>query len=260
MGVTAMRNGHRRAEGLRLAVLTRAVTPLHGIGGLERSTYNLVQHLLERGARVDLFTRPPTTREPWAHDGLTCPVVALSHVPGRRAPGYDDPRSVDGISRLRVTARARGGRHGRCRAARRGVRPRREPARLRRRTTARSGTDGAARPEPAGPRGVRRHRRVVRRTSLEAAGIRAASPRGAILRARRRSHHRHRPGARADARARPRGRRGQDAAGAERRGSARLRRTRVGGRRIAGARAQRDRRGDAVLLSVASWSATRGST
>ena len=42
-----------RADGLRVAVLTRAVTPLHGVGGLERSTFDLVQHLLARGARVD---------------------------------------------------------------------------------------------------------------------------------------------------------------------------------------------------------------
>ena len=71
MGLAAMGDRHRRAAGLRVAVLTRAVPPFHGVGGLERSTYDLVQHLLERGARVDLFTRPPTTREPWARDGLT---------------------------------------------------------------------------------------------------------------------------------------------------------------------------------------------
>ena len=72
----------RRADGLRVAVLTRAVTPFHGVGGLERSTYDLVQHLLERGARVELFTRPPTTREPWAHAGLTCHFVPYRTFPG----------------------------------------------------------------------------------------------------------------------------------------------------------------------------------
>ena len=82
MDVARMRDGHRRADGLRVAVLTRAVTPLHGVGGLERSTYDLVRHLLERGARVDLFTRPPTTREPWAHDGLTCHFVPYRTFPG----------------------------------------------------------------------------------------------------------------------------------------------------------------------------------
>ena len=72
----------RRADGLRVAVLTRAVTPFHGVGGLERSTYDLVRHLLERGARVELFTRPPTTREPWAHAGLTCHFVPYRTFPG----------------------------------------------------------------------------------------------------------------------------------------------------------------------------------
>ncbi len=77
-----MRERPRRADGLRVAVLTRAVTPLHGVGGLERSTHDLVRHLLERGARVDLFTRPPTTREPWAHTGLTCHFVPYRTFPG----------------------------------------------------------------------------------------------------------------------------------------------------------------------------------
>ena len=77
-----MRDGHRRADGLRVAVLTRAVTPLHGVGGLERSTYDLVQQLLARGARVELFTKPPTTHEPWSHERL-----AFHFVPYRTFPG-----------------------------------------------------------------------------------------------------------------------------------------------------------------------------
>jgi glycosyltransferase involved in cell wall biosynthesis len=77
-----MGSGLARADGLRVAVLTRAVTPLHGVGGLERSTHDLVQHLLARGARVDLFTRPPVTRKPWAHDRL-----AFHFVPYRTFPG-----------------------------------------------------------------------------------------------------------------------------------------------------------------------------
>jgi glycosyltransferase involved in cell wall biosynthesis len=70
------------ATGLRVAVLTRAVTPLHGVGGLERSTHDLVQHLLARGARVELLTRPPTTREPWSHDRLTFHFVPYRSFPG----------------------------------------------------------------------------------------------------------------------------------------------------------------------------------
>ena len=77
-----MRDGHRRADGLRVAVLTRAVTPLHGVGGLERSTYDLVQHLLALGARVDLFTRPPTMNASWSHERL-----AFHFMPYRTFPG-----------------------------------------------------------------------------------------------------------------------------------------------------------------------------
>ena len=72
----------RSANGLRVAVLTRAVTPLHGVGGLERSTHDLVQHLLTRGARVELFTRPPTARESWSHDRLTFHFVPYRSFPG----------------------------------------------------------------------------------------------------------------------------------------------------------------------------------
>jgi glycosyltransferase involved in cell wall biosynthesis len=70
------------ADGLRVAVLTRAVAPLHGVGGLERSTYDLVQHLLARGANVELFTRPPTTDAPWSHERL-----AFHFTPYRTFPG-----------------------------------------------------------------------------------------------------------------------------------------------------------------------------
>jgi glycosyltransferase involved in cell wall biosynthesis len=87
MDVAGMRDGHRRADGLRVAVLTRAVTPLHGVGGLERSTYDLVQHLLARGARVELFTRPPTTTEPWSHERLAFHVVPYRTFPGAGRKG-----------------------------------------------------------------------------------------------------------------------------------------------------------------------------
>jgi glycogen(starch) synthase len=48
-----------RPEDLHLIVLTRAIAPLHGVGGLERSVHDLVRHLLERGVRVTLITKPP---------------------------------------------------------------------------------------------------------------------------------------------------------------------------------------------------------
>jgi glycosyltransferase involved in cell wall biosynthesis len=44
---------------LRVAVLSRAVHPFHGVGGLERHVFDLVRHLALGGARVTLITRPP---------------------------------------------------------------------------------------------------------------------------------------------------------------------------------------------------------
>jgi glycogen synthase len=48
-----------RRDALRVAVLARAVYPLHGFGGLERHVFDLVHHHLERGLHVRLVTRPP---------------------------------------------------------------------------------------------------------------------------------------------------------------------------------------------------------
>ena len=44
----------------RVAIVSRAVYPLHGLGGLERSVYDLVRHVAEAGVEVTLITRPPT--------------------------------------------------------------------------------------------------------------------------------------------------------------------------------------------------------
>ena len=52
---------------LRVAVVTRSVYPLHGVGGLERSVYDLARHLSRAGAEITLITRPPA-REDAAHD------------------------------------------------------------------------------------------------------------------------------------------------------------------------------------------------
>ena len=41
-------------------MLSRAVAPLHGMGGLERHTHDLITHVAQRGVRVTLVTRPPT--------------------------------------------------------------------------------------------------------------------------------------------------------------------------------------------------------
>ena len=43
---------------LRVLMLTRAIYPWHGVGGLERHCYDLVRHLLARDVRVTLVTPP----------------------------------------------------------------------------------------------------------------------------------------------------------------------------------------------------------
>jgi glycosyltransferase involved in cell wall biosynthesis len=58
---------------LRVAVLARSVFPLHGFGGLERHTGDLVRHLHRAGLAVELITRPPAS----AHDDL--PGAAHTH-------------------------------------------------------------------------------------------------------------------------------------------------------------------------------------
>jgi len=47
-------------ERVHVAVLARAVHPLHGVGGLERHVHDLVHWLLRRGVRVTLVTPPAT--------------------------------------------------------------------------------------------------------------------------------------------------------------------------------------------------------
>ena len=47
---------------LRVAVVARAMAPLHGVGGLERSVHDLVVHLARLGVAVAVIT--PTPREP----------------------------------------------------------------------------------------------------------------------------------------------------------------------------------------------------
>ncbi len=66
---------------LRVAVVARAVTPLHGVGGLERSVHDLVRHLAGRDVQVTLITPPAWVT---AHDGANpfgSPLVTLSPVP-----------------------------------------------------------------------------------------------------------------------------------------------------------------------------------
>ena len=47
---------------LRVAIVARSVAPLHGLGGLERSVFDLARYLAAHEVRVTLITRPPTPR------------------------------------------------------------------------------------------------------------------------------------------------------------------------------------------------------
>lgn len=83
-------------EALRILILTRAVYPLHGIGGLERHVYDLTRHLLGRGAAVTLVMPPPrrpaggaapaVPGEVFGHERLTTHAVPYRTFPlaGRR--------------------------------------------------------------------------------------------------------------------------------------------------------------------------------
>ena len=66
---------------LRVAVVARAVMPLHGVGGLERSVRDLVRHLAARGVDVTLITPPPPpTIQREGGDPFASPRIALRHV------------------------------------------------------------------------------------------------------------------------------------------------------------------------------------
>ena len=69
------------ARPLRVAVVSRAVMPLHGVGGLERSVRDLVRHLARRGVRVTLITPPPSVEAEITPPDLQSPLIALQHVP-----------------------------------------------------------------------------------------------------------------------------------------------------------------------------------
>ncbi len=66
----------------RVAVVARSVFPLHGVGGLERSVYDLVRYLARAGVRVTLITRTPPRGSP----ALEEPGVVTKFVPYRSFP------------------------------------------------------------------------------------------------------------------------------------------------------------------------------
>lgn len=72
---------------LRVAVLARAVRPLHGAGGLERSVYDLVRHLAARQIDVTVIAPPPTSvRREGGDDPFASPRIQVRHVPYRTFP------------------------------------------------------------------------------------------------------------------------------------------------------------------------------
>jgi glycosyltransferase involved in cell wall biosynthesis len=65
---------------LRVAVVARAVMPLHGLGGLERSVHDLVRHLAVRGVAVTLIVPPATVQRDAPVDPFASPLIRVRHV------------------------------------------------------------------------------------------------------------------------------------------------------------------------------------
>jgi glycosyltransferase involved in cell wall biosynthesis len=67
----------------RVAVVARSVYPFHGVGGLERSVYDLIRYLASAGAAVTLVTRVPDHE---VMPGEIHPALRLKLVPYRTFP------------------------------------------------------------------------------------------------------------------------------------------------------------------------------
>ncbi|MEO7192834.1 MAG: glycosyltransferase family 4 protein [Vicinamibacterales bacterium] len=65
---------------LRVAVVSRAVMPLHGVGGLERSVRDLVRHLADRGVVVTLIVPPATVAYRAPLDPFASPRITIRPV------------------------------------------------------------------------------------------------------------------------------------------------------------------------------------
>ena len=180
---------------MKVALVARAVFPLHGYGGLERHVYDLARALLERDVEVTLITPPPAAGQDWSTGvdppgGRASSSFRTSTFPLRGTARDDRARSEHGVSALRACA-PDGGRSNSCaqRQGRHRPRLRRERARLRARPPSRpqrrrgrfGGRHGAAGAEPAGARRVRRDGSVARaaqarRVSAAAAGRSSSAP------------------------------------------------------------------------------------
>lgn len=69
-----------RNRPLSVAVVARAVMPLHGVGGLERSVHDLVRHLAGRGVQVTLIVPPARAAHRHGDDPFASPFVSVRHV------------------------------------------------------------------------------------------------------------------------------------------------------------------------------------
>ena len=84
---------------LSVAVVARAVMPLHGFGGLERSVHDLVRHLALANTNVTLIVPPPSSvRHETALDPFASPHVRVRHVPYLTFP-YANRRGTTVIDR-----------------------------------------------------------------------------------------------------------------------------------------------------------------
>jgi glycosyltransferase involved in cell wall biosynthesis len=96
---------------MRVAVLSRAVFPLHGYGGLERHVYDLVRALIERGTEVTLIAPPPSEPGVTAsavHPALSAEFITYRTFPmaGRRGTTVLDRSTAYPIWGLRAGGRA----------------------------------------------------------------------------------------------------------------------------------------------------------
>jgi glycosyltransferase involved in cell wall biosynthesis len=95
---------------MRVAVVARAVMPLHGFGGLERHVHDLVRHLAARGVHVTLITPPARSgSDVRGADPFGSPLVTLRPVPyvtfpfaGRRGTTVIDRSTAYPIFGLRA--------------------------------------------------------------------------------------------------------------------------------------------------------------
>lgn len=96
---------------MRVAVLARAVFPLHGYGGLERHVYDLAGALIERGVEVTLISPPPSDPGLTAaavHPRLTAEFIPYRTFPlaGRRGTTVIDRSTAYPVWGLRAGRRA----------------------------------------------------------------------------------------------------------------------------------------------------------